>query len=183
MENTETGMSADAAVIRGGKSAESVTVKNYYTVECVGEDGAVKWVEEFGNLVVDTGLNDLLDKYLKGSTYTAAWYVGLTDASPSTAAGDTLASAAWSEVVPYSDGTRPALTLGTVAAKSVDNSASKASFTINATESVGGAFVAASSTKSETASMLYSVGAFAADKPVSDGDTLNVTVTLTTAAS
>ena len=49
---------------------------------------------------------------------------------------------------------------------------------------IGGAFLAKSSTKGETASLLYSAVAFtAADKSLDNGDTLNVTVTLTAASA
>ena len=61
-------------------------LSTHYRVECHDKDGNMKWVEEFDNLVVTAGLNDSLDKHFKGSTYTAAWYVGITAATPSFAA-------------------------------------------------------------------------------------------------
>ena len=75
--------------------------------------------------------------------------------------------------------------MGTVASQSVDNSASKASFSINAdTTVIGGAFLSTDGAKSGTAGVLYSVAAFdAADKSLDDGDTLNVTVTCTAASA
>jgi len=162
--------------------AEQIALENYYQIECIGPDGQVKWTDEIKNLVVTAGLTDLLNKYFKGSGYTAAWYVGLTDGTPTVAAGDTLAShSGWVEVSAY-DGDRKALTLGTVSAGSVNNSDSKASFAISGTATVGGAFVCTAATG--TSGTLYGAGAFSGvDKPVDDGDTLNVTVTLTAAAS
>lgn len=155
-----------------------------YRFECYGPDGALKWVEEVPNLVVNTGLNDILDKYYKGSAYTAAHYVGLTDGTPTFAAGDTMAShAGWVEVAGYSEATREAFTPGTVASQSVDNSASKASFSINATVTVGGAFLTTDSTKSGTTGTLIGGAAFSADRSLASGDTLNVQVTATAAAS
>ncbi len=169
-------------------------LENHYRVECLGKavrhrdargrfywERPVKWVEEFDNLVVDAGLNDSLDKHLKGSSYTAAWYVGLTGSSPTPAAGDTMSShAGWTEDQNYSNATRPTLTLGTVSGKSVDNSASKASFSINAGTTIGGAFVVSNSTKGGTTGVLYGVGAFTGgNRAVQNGDTLNVTVTCT----
>ena len=146
----------------------------------------IKWYEDFTNLVVNEGLDDNLDKYFKGSAYTAAFYVGLTDGTPTVAAGDTMAShAGWVEVEDYDEAARQTLTLGTVASQSVDNSASKATFTINANSTtIGGAFVTTSSTKGGTTGTLYGAGAFSAgDKTLDDDDTLDVTVTLTAAAS
>ncbi len=55
---------------------------------------------------------------------------------------------------------------------------SAVSFSINATATVGGAFVANNSTKGGTAGTLYSAGAFTVgDKIVTSGDTINVTYT------
>lgn len=128
-------------------------------------------------------------QYFKGSAYTAAWYIGLygAAASNSPAAGDTAAShAGWTEIVPYSNATRPAATFGTAttANPSVQtNSASPASFTINATETVGGAFLISNSTKSGTTGILFSASDFTApgDRSVASGDTLNVTYTFSLA--
>lgn len=178
------GIASSADVEKGAGQTCSFGLKTHYVVECLDSNGNEKWVEEFDNLVVNVGLDDNLDKYFKGSAYTAAHYVGLTDGAPlGEVAGDTMAShAGWAEVVPYSDANRPTLTLGTVASQSVDNGASRAVFNINATSTVGGAFVTTDDTKSGTAGTLYGVGAFAADKSVTSGDTLNVTITLTAAA-
>lgn len=161
--------------------------KMHYGFVCLGENGEIKWEDEFDNLVTTVGKNDLLDKYFKGSAYTAAFFVGLIDADTgwtAVAAGDTMSShGGWQEAATtnptYSNGTRPALTLGTPAAGSVDNVGSVAAFTINATNSVKGAFVTTVSTKDGTTGILYSAGAFAADRAVISGDTLNVTITLT----
>jgi hypothetical protein len=161
-------------------------VHNTYEIECVAPDGTVKWTEKVENLVTNVGLNDVLDKYLKGSTYTAGFFVGLTDGTPTVNAADTMAShAGWTEVVAYTEGTREALTLGSVASQSVDNSASKASFSINAdSTTIGGAFVVTDGTKSGTSGTLYGVGAFSGgDKAADDGDTLNVTVTCSAASA
>jgi len=145
----------------------------HYHIECVGADGKVKWVEEIDNLVTTEGKNDILDKYFKGSAYTAAWYLGLAGAGTK-AVGDTLAShAGWTEQTPYS-GNRPAITFGTTSAGS--NTATAVSYTINATATVAGAFV--SSVNTGTSGKLYSVGDFAASRSVVSGDTLNVTLTV-----
>lgn len=162
-----------------------IEMSTLYEVECLAPDGTLKWTASGRNTVVNVGLDDVLDKYFKGSSYTAAWYVGLTDGTPTIAAADTMSShAGWAEVVPYSDANRPTLTLGTVASQSVDNSASKASYTINATSTVGGAFLSTDNTKSGTTGTLYGAAAFTGgDKSVSSGDTLNVTATLTAASA
>ncbi len=74
---------------------------------------------------------------------------------------------------------------GAVASQSVDNSGSKASYSINANSTtIGGAFISTDDTKSGTTGILYGGGAFTAgDKSLDDGDTLNVTVTASASAS
>lgn len=137
------------------------------------------WVEEVPNLVVNTGLNDILTQYWKGSAYTASFFIGLKGTG-TIAAGDTMAShAGWTESAAYSNATRPALTLGAVASQSVDNSASKGVFNINATATIGGAFVTTNSTVSGTTGTLIGASDFASSRSVLSGDTLNVQITNT----
>jgi len=158
---------------------ERMAFSDLFEVECRDKYGNLKWRDTIKNLVVDEGLNDVLDKYLKGSAYTAAHVVGLTDGTPTVAAGDTLAShTGWVEVTAYSEGARQTATWGTVSGKSVDNSAAKAVFTINANATeIGGCFIC-------TAIILYGGGAFTAgNKTLDNGDVLNVSVTATAAAS
>lgn len=150
------------------------------------EQGVLKWADENHNTVVNVGLDDVLDKYFKGSAYTAAFYVGLTDGTPTIAAGDTMAShAGWAEVTAYDEAARQTLTLGSVSSQSVDNSASKATFTISTNSTtVGGAFATTNSTKGGSTGTLYGGAALSAgDKSLDDGDTLQVTVTLTAASA
>jgi len=142
-----------------------------------------KWTDAVENLIPNEGLDEILDKVYKGSGYTAAYYVLLTDGTPTVAAGDTLAShAGWVEISAYT-GNRPAITLGAVSGQSVDNSASKAAFAINTNgQTIGGTGICTVATG--TAGILGGVGAFAGgDKLVDDGDTLNVTITLTQASA
>jgi hypothetical protein len=111
------------------------------------------------------------------------WFVGLKNTG-TPVAGDTMAShASWTENTTYSETARPALVPGAVASGSVDNSASKAAFSINGTTTIFGAFLTDIATKSGTAGVLYGVADFAASRAVISGDTLNVTVTLTAATA
>ena len=156
-----------------------------FTMQCFDADGNLKWESSLPNLVVNVGLQDMNTQYFKGAAYTAAWFIGLYGAAASNnpAAGDTAAShAGWTEVVPYSNATRPAATFGTATTADpsvISNSASPASYTINATSTVGGAFLISNSTKSGTTGILFSASDFAApgDRSVASGDTLNVTYT------
>lgn len=179
-ENIGAGLGVGAEADLRAIAAMGLGMKSVYRIECVGPDGEVKWVEEVANLVTDAGLNDLLDKYFKGSSYTAAFYVGLKG-SGTIAAGDTLAShGGWTEVTAYS-GNRKALTLGSVSGQSVDNSASKASFAINADDTeIAGGFVCTAA--SGTSGVLYGAANFTSPRDADNGDTLNVQITLTASA-
>lgn len=154
-----------------------------FTVECRDAEGNLKWEEKLPNLVVNQGLQDMNAKYFTGSGYSATWYIGLYGAAASNnpAAGDTAAShAGWTEIVPYSNATRPTCVFGTPTTADpsvINNSASPAAFSINATATVGGAFLISNNTKSGTTGVLFSASDFAApgDRTVASGDTLNVT--------
>lgn len=156
--------------------------QSIWGVECFDAQGNLKWKAEAHNMVFDGGINDLLDKYFKGAAYTAAWFVGLVNATPTYAAGDTMAAhAGWTENVNYAEATRPALTLGAVAAKSVDNSAAKAEFNITgAGGNLAGFFLCSDATKGGAAGVLYSGVNFGGGSRVFVAtDILRVTATLT----
>lgn len=166
-------------------ASSKATAGGVFTLQCFDKDGNLKWEEKKNNLVVNGGLKDMNDTYFTGAAYTATWFIGIygAGASNNPAAGDTAAShAGWVEVVPYSNATRPTATFGaaTTADPSViTNSVSPALFTINATATVGGAFLISNSTKSGTTGVLFSASDFAApgDRSVASGDTLNVVYT------
>ena len=172
------------AVVANKGSEGAARAGGFFVVECFDKDGNLKWREENHNLVVNVGLQDMNAKYFTGSSYTAAWYIGLygAGASNTPAASDTMSShAGWTEVTAYSQSTRPACTFGTptTADPSVaTNSASPASFSINGTTTVGGAFLTSNNTKSGTTGTLFSASDFTGgDRSVVSGDTLTVTYT------
>jgi hypothetical protein len=180
---------AASSLIAGGTASDSASAKGVYKVQCHDAQGNLKWEVEAPNLVVNEGLQDMNAKYFTGTTYTAAWYLGLygAGASNSPAAGNTMSShSSWTEVTAYSQATRPACTFGTptTANPSVaTNSASPATFSINATTTVGGAFLTTSNTKGGSTGVLYSAADFSSpgDRSVVSGDTLSVTYTLSLA--
>lgn len=182
----DNGLNASANMTAGGGVAASASTYNIWHIECIAPDGSLKWEDSYKNLVTDEGLDLILTEYWKGSGYNAAHYVGLTDGTPTVAAGDTMAShAGWVEVTAYSEGTRETLTLGTVSGESVNNSASKASFSISANSTtIGGAFLSTNSTKGGSTGTCVAGGAFSVgDKSADSGDTLNVTITLSMTSS
>lgn len=189
----QAGAGFEGEVKAAGGAIFALHPSTQYRVVCrgpvKGADGRwrrkLKWVELVRNLVTTEGKNDQLSKYFKGASYTAAFYVGLVNnaAFSAFAVGDTAAqiggSNGWAESTTYSESVRQTLTLGSVSAASVDNSASKATFSINGTVTIHGAFLATVSTKSGTTGVLYGEAAFSADRSLTSGDSLTVTATLT----
>ena len=185
--NHDSGSSGDVvAVMHANKGIESeVQARGKWTVTCRDSEGNIKWIDDWENAVVNAGLDHLLDVALSAGVQTTTWYLGLTDGTPTVAAGDTTAShVGWTEVTAYTEAARVTWSDGGVASQSVDNSASPATFSINAnTTTVGGAFLVSLSTKGGSTGTLYAAGAFSAgDKLLDSGDTLDVTATFTQAA-
>lgn len=150
-----------------------------YTFRAYRPDGSLRWEEVFENLVTTGGKNDLLDKYLAGAAYTAAFYMGLIDAAGFTAvaAGDTSAShAGWTESTAYTQANRPAMAFNAAGGGSKATSAALV-FSINATVTIKGAFTITNNTKGGGTGVLYSAGTFSADRALFNGDTLNVSFT------
>jgi len=185
IDKTASADAVAAGLVCAPKSAENATALGRFTIECYDKDGKLKWADENHNLVVNVGLQYMAGAALTGTTPITAWYVGLygAGASNAPAAGDTLGThPGWTEVNPYS-GNRPAITF--VAATnnnpSVVTNSTAVSFTINATQTVGGAFLC--SAASGTSGTLFSAADFASpgDRSVVSGDTLNVTYTMSLA--
>lgn len=173
---------SSALVARTGAS-EGMRAGGVFHVQCLDKDGNLKWETSEHNLVVNEGLQNMNTQYFKGSTYTAAFFLGLITGPGSGttfAAADTLASKAWTEFTDYS-GARKAVTFGTATTADpsvITNSASPASFTISgAGGTVAGAFLC--TVASGTSGVLFSESDFQSpgDRVVVSGDTLNVTYT------
>lgn len=191
MNKPETSVAQDvvsAGLIANKTATEQVGAGGVYTVECVAPDGTVKWTDSFPNLVMNEGVQYMNTQTFKGAAYTAAWYLGLVTGPGSGttfAAGDTLVThAGWTESAAYA-GARKAVTFGTATTANpsvISNSASPASFVMNATVTIAGAFLA--NVDSGTSGVLFSAGDFTGgDKFVDSGDTLNVTYTFSLTAT
>lgn len=170
-----------AGVGRAASMHEGAHAEGTYFAECRDAAGNLKWSDEIHNVVTTAGKNDALDKYLAGSSYTAAWYLGLISATSyvsTPVAADTSAShATWAEDQNYSQSTRPAASFASASA-GAKSLASAAVFTMNAGTTIKGCFLITVSTKGGTTGILYSAGLFSGgDKVMQSGDTLNVSYT------
>ena len=189
-ENSKSSETVTSSAERKTGFVEGMSAGGVFTVTCLDKDGNEKWVEIAPNLVVNTGLQMMNTQFFSGSAYTATWYVGLvngTSATTTFSGGDTLAThAGWTENSSYG-GTRKTATFGAATLSNVsniNNSTSTASFTMNATATIAGAFLTnvASGT---TPGLLFSAADFQSpgDRSVINGDVLLVTYSFNLSAT
>lgn len=180
-EKSKSSEQISADVESQGGNHEGMVAAGVFTVTCTDRDGHEKWVEIAPNLVVNTGLQIMNTQFFTGSAYTAAWYIGLvngTSASTTFSGGDTLAShVGWEENSQYV-GNRKAASFGAATLNdpsNINNSSSAASFTMNASATIAGAFLA--NVASGTSGVLFSAADFQSpgDRTVVSGDVLNIT--------
>lgn len=124
------------------------------------------------NLLPTEGLNHLLDVTLVAATPATIWYLALFSGAYTVVAGLTAltftsaATEITSNTEGYSETTRRTWTPGAVAAGAVDNTASKANFTIATATSVTirGAALLSSNVKGGTAGKIMSAARFSSDR-------------------
>lgn len=154
----------------------------YPVIEHADKFGKLIGKYSLHNDITNEGKNTILDVMFHDGTQIAStsWYIGLISNSgySALAAGDTMSShSGWTEFTGYSQSTRVAWGPGAASGQSTTN-ASPATFDINATGTLKGIFVTSNSTKSGTTGKLWATGLFAADVPVSNGDQMKITYTV-----
>jgi len=155
---------------------------------CKDKDGNVKFKGREKNLVVDQGLQWALDRSLLGSPIDSIWFIGLTDAAPTLAAGDTLVThAGWVEI-PFVGGTdaytgnrQSWVGVRAAGAEVISNSASTADFSIITTTTIGGAFLCSTSNTNAMGTLFSVVEFTGGNQAVNNLDTLEVTYSITAA--
>lgn len=189
IDNSKAADTVSSTLTAVAGAVEGLSAKGRYELVCTDADGNVKWVHTEDNLVVNVGLQDMNTKYFTGSSYSATWYLGLiTGPGVTTSATDTMSSHGWTEFTGYSQATRVTCSFGAATSANpsvITNSGSPAAFSINATGTVGGAFLTSNNTKSGTTGILFSEKAFSSpgDRSVVNGDTLTVTYTFSLTAT
>ena len=185
-ETTHVADVATANIIGRSAHDEATSITGYYTVDCYGADGQLKWKEEIHNLVTTVGKNLTMDSVL-GNTAAGAVVMGLKGTGTA-AVGDTQAShVSWDEVggtnAPAYTGNRPTPTFGAAAAGAKATS-SAVVFAMTSSGTVAGCFIniGGSATKDNTTGTLFSAGDFTAgSRAVINGDSLSVSYTATAA--
>ena len=184
MKSDNCGFQDDASARIKSKNAmqSGLKIRGFLKVVCRDADGNVKWVDDGENLIVDEGIDYILGTAILDA---ASLFIGLTEASPTPAAGDTMAShAGWATAAGYDEANRISWGQDSVASKVVTNSTS-ADFTMDGADtSIGGAFITTNNTKDGTTGTLIAVKAFTGgNKTVADNDVLQVTYTITGSSS
>lgn len=167
-------------VLKGFGLGSGFKVGGVFTVECYGPDGNLKWKDTAKNLVTNVGLNHILDVVLHGTTAVSPWYVGLKNAGTVAAADTSASHAGWTENSNYT-GNRQEYEEAAASSQSTTNSANKASFAIDTdSQTIAGAFLDSAATG--TAGTLLCAADFTGgNKSADNGDTLEVTYTISAA--
>lgn len=149
--------------------------------------GRLIGLETVHNLVPLEGIHYMLSAAFGGGSQVATWYVGLFEGNYTPVTGDTMATfpGAAVESVAYNEAARVTWVEAAPVGGVITNIANKATFTINATKSIYGAFLSSNSVKGSTTGTLGSAARFTVSpRNVISGDLLLVTapVTLTSSA-
>lgn len=137
------------------------------------------------NLMPEQGRNYVANTALRNQTPVTTLSMGLFEGNYTPADNVTAAtiSAASTECTAYDETTRRTVTYSAASASAVNNSAAPCTFTINATKTIYGMFIASDSAKGGTAGVLTSVIRFATPKSVVTTDVIQVTHTVTLAST
>jgi hypothetical protein len=196
MNRSKLGGKFDAQTIRHDKVSGLYLVESLWTVEHLRRKAKGPALYEWQrvvppdttrNVCTDEGLNALLDIMFHGASQITSWYVLIFESDTTPDGDTTYAVPVFTESTAYDEATRPAYGGAAASNKVMTNSASKATFTMNATKTIyGGALVgggSAPSTKGDVAGggTLYCASKFGTAKSVVDDDVLKVTVTITAA--
>lgn len=164
------------------KASGKFEPKGRFVIEHRNKNGKLLGIYDVPNGITNVGKDKILDDMFNDGTQTAnnSWFVGLIDASGYTqlAAADTMAShAGWNEFTTYSESNRVAWGSGAAASQSTTN-ASPATFNITGSATIKGVFIVTNNTKSGSTGTLWATALFSGDVPVSNGDQLKVTYTV-----
>lgn len=185
LTNATRGVLAVGAIVGGAiekhvEARDKTQVRGHFHFEH-WRDGVMLDEWDTPNTVTNVGRNSILDTAIGGVTQIATWYVGLIDNASfsAIAAADTMAShAGWIESAAYSESVRQTYTPAAASSQSITNTASKATFSINGTATINGAFINSVSTKSGSTGTLLCAASFSGTRAVISGDTLRVTYSI-----
>jgi len=140
-----------------------------------------KWKQVIHNLVVNEGLDDVLDVVFKGGTAVSTWYIAIFSSDSTPAAGWTYAVPTYTEFTNYDESTREEWVEGSISSQSLDNSGTPAEFTCTSgTNTIYGASMVSVSTKGDVAGggVMFSAARFSSSRPFNSAEVLKIVVTV-----
>jgi len=154
-----------------------IKVGGFFVFECWHGNRLV-WRDRTHNMVVNAGLQHILDVTFASGTAVSVWHLGLALSSMTIASGDTMAShAGWTEATNYADGRKEYVDVRSN--QSITNAASAATFTINTAGTIGGGFLTNLSAGSDI--LMAAATLTGGDRAVVDTDVINLTYTYSAA--
>ena len=188
MEKNKFGVNISAEVERMLLNKQRFLAETVWDVEHWRGDNMLSRTKDH-NICTDEGLNHLLNVVFGATAKETTWYVEIYEGSsvPSFVAGTTYAAPTGTPSSAYDEATRPEYIDVAATGKVMTNSASKATFTINASKTIQGASLvaggSAATTKADVAGggILYCAAAFSSPKVCEDDDVLKITITITAA--
>jgi hypothetical protein len=142
-----------------------------------------KWEQK--NVTTDEGLNFMLNVMFHGTSAYSPWYMGIFNTDTTPAVGTTYATPVFTESSDYTSANRPEYVEAAASGKVITNTANKATFTMNATTTIYGAFLcggtSASSKGNASDGVLFAASKFTTAKSVVSSDVLMVVCSITLA--
>lgn len=185
MENLAATDANDAEVVRGAALSEECRARGVYTFECYDSEGNLKWEDVGYNVVTNQGKSGMMNTYLGLSPgIAAAWFMSLITAGSATAAS-TYAVPVVTEITSSIVATRPTVTWSAASGSSIQ--ATTTAFTVIGTATITGNLLVTATANGSTigntagsGGIMFSSSTFTGgSKNVSNGDTLNVSYSLT----
>ena len=166
------------------KKSNGISVSGEWDIIC-SQDNKMKWRENFKNLAVNEGLNNLLGVYFGAGTQSLSWYIGLigTNSIPSatwTAAG---IGTECTEFINYTGSNRLQWIPSAASGQSITNSANPAIYTMGGSGTIYGAFLINNNTLSGTSGHMYSASIFSVNRTVVLNDQLSITYVINISSS
>lgn len=176
-------MNKPQILVANASPGDALRFRNPITMEHFRKGKFLKRYRTF-NDITNVGKNYILNVMFNGGTQIAnnSWFVGLISNTSYTAlaAADTMSShSGWTEFTSYSQSNRVAWGSQTATSQSTSNT-TPATFDITGSGTVKGVFITSNSTISGTTGTLWATALFGADVPVTNGDQLKITYTVST---
>ena len=178
------GDKVEASVEKGASTGGMLGITSHWDWEHWRSGKLIdEWDER--NLCTEEGLDAVLDIMFHASTQITVWAIALFEDDYTPLSTNTYAVPGYTESTAYTEGVRQDYVEAAAASQVTTNVASKAEFSMNATKTIHGAALVGGGTdyndNTDVAGggTLFSSSQFSSSKSVENGDTLKVTISIT----